>query len=98
MIAQAAGNRFITGFIAGLLLPLLVFFAVYLFTGDELSLKAYAERILSRNILSHIISLCVFPNVVLFLIFNRSDRLLSARGVLGITILWAMAVFAVKFL
>lgn len=96
MIARTAGNRFITGFIAGLLLPMVVFFVVYLFTGDELSLKAYAGRILSRNILSHAISLCVFPNVVLFLIFNRSDRLLSARGVLGVTILWAMAVFAVK--
>ncbi|MDZ7739430.1 MAG: hypothetical protein U5K32_10290 [Bacteroidales bacterium] len=96
MRGRPASDRFITGFLAGLLLPLVVFFVVYLFTGDGMSLKEYTERILSRNILSHTISLCVFPNIVIFLIFNRSDRLISARGVLGVTILWAIAVFAVK--
>ena len=98
MMVRPASDRFITGFFAGLLFPVVVFFIVYLFTGDNMTLKGYIERILSRDILSHIISLCVFPNIALFLIFTRSDRLLSAKGVLGVTILWAMAVFAVKLL
>lgn len=96
MIKQASGKSFFTGFIAGLLMPVAVFFGVYLFAGNDMTLKEYTGRILNGNILSHIISLCVFPNLVLFLIFNRSDRLHCARGVLGITILWAIAVFAVK--
>jgi len=40
----------------------------------------------------------VFPNIFLFLLFIRFDMLKSARGVLGITIFWAVLVFAVKFL
>ncbi len=93
-----SGNRFATGFISGLLLPVAVFFIIYLVSDPGMSLKAYTARILSRNILAHIISLCVFPNVVLFLLFNRFDKLKSARGVLGITIIWALSVFGVKLL
>ncbi len=98
MTDKPASDRFFTGFFAGLLFPVVVFFIIFLFAGDNMTIKGYIERILSRDILSHIISLCVFPNIVIFLIFTRSDRLLSARGVLGITILWAIAVFAVKLL
>jgi len=89
---------FITGFGGGLLLPVIIFFAVYVFTGAEMSLDAYTGKILSGNILSHVISLCVFPNVILFLVFNHFDRLRSARGVLGVTIIWALGVFAIKLL
>ncbi len=98
MTGKPVSDRFITGFLAGLLFPVVVFFIIYLFTGDDLSLNEYTARIIKRDILSHIISLCVFPNIVFFLVFNRLDRLRSARGVLGITILWALAVFAVKLL
>ena len=55
-------------------------------------------RIIFADILTHIISLCVFPNIFLFLIFNRLDMLRATKGVLGITIFWAILVFAVKFL
>lgn len=98
MTGRPASDRFITGFLAGLLLPVVAFLIFYLFTGDDMSLKEFYERIISRDILSHIISMCVFPNIIIFLIFNRLDRLRSTRGVLGVTILWALAVFAVKLL
>ncbi|MBS0010072.1 MAG: hypothetical protein KFF49_01595 [Bacteroidales bacterium] len=91
-------NRFLTGFVSGLILPLLVFLGVYIFTGDGMSLKAFTERIISRNTLTLMMSLCVFPNGIIFLVFNYFDKLKSAKGVLGITIIWALAVFAIKFL
>jgi hypothetical protein len=39
----------------------------------------------------------VFPNIIIFLIFNRLDMLRAARGVLAVTIIWAVIVFGVKF-
>jgi len=91
-------NQFITGFMAGLLLPVIAFFAIYIFSKSGMSVNAFIERIISRNILTHVISLCVFLNLIIFLIFNRFDKLKSAKGVLGVTILWALAVFAIKIL
>jgi len=41
--------------------------------------------------------MCVFPNVLIFLLFNRFDMLRASRGVLGITMAWAIVVFIVKF-
>jgi hypothetical protein len=50
------------------------------------------------GIATQMITLCVVPNVLVFLIFNHYDMLKAARGVLGLTIAWAFLIFAVKFL
>ena len=91
-------NHFLTGFLAGLLLPLIVFVVIYLFSGDGLSLKEYTMDIARRNVLTHIISLSVLSNLVIFLLFNRFDKLKSSRGVVGITLLWALTVLAIRLL
>jgi len=91
-------NHFLTGFLAGLLLPLIVFVVIYLFSGDGLSLKEYTLDIARRNVLTHIISLSVLSNLVIFLLFNRFDKLKSSRGVVGITLLWALTVLAIRLL
>jgi amino acid permease len=86
------------GAVAGFIIPILIVLVVYLFYTGNRSLVEYFQRIIAADILTHIISLCVFPNIFLFLIFNRLDMLRATRGVLGITIFWAVLVFAVKFL
>ncbi len=91
-------NRFLTGFLAGLLLPAIVFVIVYFFSGDGLSLREYIERIISRTVLTHIISLCVLSNLVIFLVFNRFDKLRSSKGVVGVTLIWALTVLVIKLL
>jgi amino acid permease len=91
-------DRIYVGAIIGLLTPVIIGLFVYLFTAGNRSLTEYFQRIVKADIITHIISLCVFPNIFLFLIFNRLDMLRATRGVLGITIFWAVLVFAVKFL
>ncbi len=86
------------GVITGFMLPLLAGIIIYLFSSGNLGLADYFRKIVSSDILTHIVSLCVFPNIFLFLIYNRFDMLRAARGVLGITIFWAVLVFTVKFL
>ncbi len=91
-------DRITLGALSGLLLPFIVGLIVFLFSTGNRTLAQYLHRIIDADILTHTISLCVFPNVAIFLIFNRLDMLRAARGVLGITFFWAVLVFAVKFL
>ena len=90
-------DRQVTGIVAGLALPLIIGLCIYLFTSGSLSIPEYFARLSEKNIITHAISICVFPNVVIFLIFNRFDMLKACRGVLAVTIAWAVVVFLVKF-
>jgi hypothetical protein len=90
-------NKDIAGFLSGLLLPFIVGFVIYILTASHQSIQEYLIRIKVSNIVTHSITLCVFPNVIIFLIFNRFDMLKASRGVLAMTIVWAIIVFGVKF-
>ena len=91
-------DRISAGAAAGFILPLLTGFLIYLFSSHGLSISEYFSQIVAADIITHIISLCVLTNVIIFLVFNRLDMLKASRGVLGITLAWAVVVFAVKFL
>jgi hypothetical protein len=91
-------DKEITGLISGLLFPFIIGLIIYLFTKDHQSLHSYLSRIFDSKIVTHSITLCVFPNIIIFLIFNRLDMLRATRGVLAITIFWAASVFVVKLL
>jgi hypothetical protein len=91
-------DKIITGVISGLVLPLITGLIIYAFTSDHQSLHTYVARIADSSIVTHAITLCVFPNILIFLIFNRLDMLLATRGVLAMTIIWAIVVFGVKIL
>ena len=91
-------DKVLTGLLSGLVLPLLVGLMIYIFSTVHLSIHSFLARISESNIITHSISICVFPNIIIFLIFNRFDMLRASRGVLAITIVWAVIVFGVKFL
>ena len=85
-----------TGIIAGILLPIITAFIMYLVAKDDPSPGEWLRKIADANIVSKIITLCVIPNVIIFLIFNHFDMLRASRGVLGTTIAWAVLVFGEK--
>jgi hypothetical protein len=87
-----------SGIISSILFPVLIGLIIFIFTSGEKSLGSYLTRINEANIITHAITLCVFPNIALFLIFNRLDMLKAMRGVLAMTIAWAVAVFIIKFI
>ena len=91
-------DKIITGLVSGLLLPLITGFFIYIFSHGQRNISEYLTRIAESNIITHAISICVFPNIFIFLIFNRFDMLRASRGVLGITIFWAVIVFGIKLL
>jgi hypothetical protein len=89
-------DKLVFGIISGVLFPPIIGLIIYIFSAHGRSLASYLERISDANIVTHAITLCVFPNVFIFLLFNRFDMLKGARGILAATIAWAAIVFAIK--
>ncbi len=89
-------DNLIAGIISGLVFPLIVGFGIWVFTANGKGILTYLQKIQEANIVTHAISICVFPNVLIFLLFLRFDMLRAGRGVLGMTILYAAIVFALK--
>ena len=89
-------NNAISGVVAGLVMPALAFLVFFLLTHHGLSLPEYFSKVEGAGNISEIMSVSVFSNIIIFLLFNRLDMLRASRGVLGITIVWAFAVFAIK--
>lgn len=89
-------NTLLTGIIIGIIAPFLAFYIFCLFNfPDENAielLKAYARR----NVLTHIISLSVLINLLLFFSFLRSNRENTARGIIGATLIYAFVVVILK--
>ena len=91
-------DKMATGLISGFLLPFLIAFVIFFTSSKGSSLHSYISHIIKSDIITHSITLCVFPNVFAFLLFNHFDMLKASRGVLGITIMWAAVVFGIKFI
>lgn len=84
-----------TGLISGFLLPVIILVFIFLFAEGDPGLRLWVNRIRFGGIATHIISVSVFPNVLIFLLFNHFDMLRAARGVLAITIAWAILVLII---
>ena len=84
------------GVISGLIIPVIAFLVFFLITRDGLSLAQYTRKIADADNISEIMSVSVFANIIIFLLFNHFDMLRSSKGVLGITIIWAFVVFGIK--
>ncbi len=84
------------GFWPGLLGPLLVFAVVYLVQGEGQPFSQYIEGLWVFNVLIKLLSLCVFPNLLLFLFFIRKKYDWAARGVLMATFIYAFVVLFSK--
>lgn len=86
------------GFAAGIAMPVITALIIWIAVSGGEGLIAYLRFLRSSGTVTHIMSLCVFSNIVIFIVFNRLDMLGAARGTLAVTILWAVAVFLIKLL
>jgi len=98
MMNYSKFDKVSVGVISGVLLPFIVGLIIYLFSAGNLSVWDFILKIAETKVITHSISICVFPNILIFLGFNWLDMLKATRGVLAITIVWAIIVFGVKFL
>jgi len=89
-------DKIITGVAGGIVLPLFTATLIFLFSEGSPKLHVWLVQIGIAGIRTHIITLSVFSNILIFLLFNHFDMLRAAKGVLGITIVWALFVFSIK--
>ncbi|MBN2635827.1 MAG: hypothetical protein JXR61_06120 [Prolixibacteraceae bacterium] len=80
------------GFLAGFLVPLIIFFGVWLFGRYKISFSDYIENLWHLHALVKLGSLCVFANLLVFMGFIRLKFDRAARGVLGATLIYALIV------
>jgi hypothetical protein len=93
---RQAYNSLKTGFIPGILLPLVSLLVFYLYRYSDIPMVEFGRFIFFRDLLSPLISLIILPNLLLFFIFIRKDFLLSARGVLLATFFFAGLIMVLK--
>lgn len=89
-------NNAVSGVVSGILLPVIAFMIFFLSTRKGISLPQYFHKMTEANNVTEIMSVAVFANIIIFLLFNRLDMLRASRGVIGVTIVWAMLVFGIK--
>lgn len=84
------------GLLTGLVLPVLIFFLVYIIGENSVSFTDYLRSMWKLQALVKIMSLCVFANLAAFWGFLKLKYEQAARGVLGATILYAFLVLITR--
>ena len=91
-------KQLIKGAIVGVIAPI-VAFVVYVafFTEDADPLGMY-HKIVAMDKLSHVMSLSVLINLLIFFMNIRTNRDHQARGILLATILYGITIAIIKFI
>jgi len=89
-------DRVAVGFVTGMLLPFLIFVVIYLVRNPDVPVFHYLSGLWQFNLLLKIMSLCVFPNLLIFLLYIRRKMDYAARGVLAATFVYALFVLISK--
>ncbi len=86
------------GLAGGLIVPVIVLFLVFFIKFEDYTIKQYFNFLFRMQVLTNVLSLCVIPNLALFFIFIWMNKMMSARGVLLATFIFAFIIFGIKFL
>ncbi len=80
------------GFLIGFIVPVIIFFIVYIVGKNEISVSEYIKSLQQLNVLIKLGSLCVFLNSAIFMGFIQLKYEKTARGILGATIVYAFVI------
>jgi hypothetical protein len=91
-------NKLYIGLIIGLVLPLITSWVIFYFRfGDRLSIADFISRLMDAKSFTKLLSLSVLPNLVMFMIALKLERLLAARGIVTATVLYAIVIVVLRF-
>ncbi len=91
-------NTLTTGIIAGVVLPVLIYFIVYFAKIRDIQFTLFSSHLVIGNVIPIIISHCILPNLILFFIFNGFNWLQASKGILGTTVVMTVLIFAIKLI
>ena len=91
-------NNIYFGLGVGICLPVISLIALHQIKYYYYTIAEFIDLLNKVDVLTKILSLSVIPNLLIFFIFIWTNKLLSARGVLLSTIIYAILIFILKFL
>jgi len=95
---KSKANNVWLGTVLGLLVPVITVLLAYKIRFSKYELDEFFEVLIQNKVLSSLLSLCVIPNLLVFLIFIWLNYLYSARGVLLSTFIVGFLIVGAKFL
>ncbi len=98
MKRSAKINTHTFGAVIGIGVPVFLMLAFWIWQSDgEGLITFFVRELVAKGVLTNVISASIFfGNLPPFMILCRTDNLKAARGMLGVTIVWAIAVFIIK--
>jgi Flp pilus assembly protein protease CpaA len=87
-----------TGLIAGIAIPVIVYFIMYFAKVQDVRHTLFSNKLVAANIIPVLISHCVLPNLIIFFIFNGTDWMRAAKGVVAMTVVLTVLLFLMKLL
>jgi len=92
-------NKLYIGVLIGLVLPVLMAFILFRFVyHGELDFLPFLNQLVQMGSIGKLLSISVLPNLIVFLIAINRERLLAARGIVTITVVYAVTVILLRFL
>jgi hypothetical protein len=91
-------DKFLTGFVPGLLLPLLGFYLYFLLFFGYMTFSGFFNHVTSPGHAISVLSLGVILNLALFFAFYQMEMDRAARGVIGSTFIYAFLALYFKVL
>ena len=86
------------GFLLGLVLPMFMFFAYREIKFDYLPWNEYIISARDLAVLPSFIKVCVFINLPVFFLFNLLKKFLLCKGIFFASLIYIIAMFAIKYL
>jgi hypothetical protein len=86
------------GIVLAIVAPLLIFYIGITIKASGLGVKPYLVTLLYLKSLSKVLSLCVYPNLLIFYLYLRSNRETTAKGIVWGTLIMALIVGVIYFL
>ncbi len=89
-------DKFLIGFISGLMAPLIGFYLYYLSFFRIMTVKNFFLNLLESNTLAATISLSLLANLALFFAFDKFEKLRCQQGVIGATFIYGFYIVYLK--
>lgn len=86
----------IKGFFVGLIAPIAAFVVYVAFFTDDAAPLAIYKKIIEIGKLSHVISLSLLINLLIFFMNIKTNRDEQARGILSATIFYGIIILIIK--
>lgn len=87
---QKKYDKLAFGITLGVVIPLLIFFGIYIIRYDDVPVQDYLRQLWTLRVTFKILSLCGFANLLIFFYFYRNKMDKAARGIIFATFLYAI--------